>query len=160
MDFEAMEYKTRQKVRNTLTFDRLKDMCVERHIDFGDKNKAELIDLLSEFMELKTGDTVAISQPEVTSQPEVNVQIMKMLIQRQEMQMPWLEREKEDRIAKEKELRRQEKREMEKMGRKKEQRFLLELMKELADSKKEKDTVKLPKPVFQKFTEREDIESF
>lgn len=31
---------------------------------------------------------------------------------------------------------------------------------ELADSKKEKDTVKLPKPVFQKFTEGEDIESF
>ena len=85
---------------------------------------------------------------------------MKMLIQRQEMQMRWLEREKEDRIAKEKELRRQEKREMEKMERKKEQRFLLELMKELADSKKEKDTVKLPKPVFQKFTEGEDIESF
>ena len=93
MDFEAMECKTRQKVRNTLTFDRLKEMCVERHIDFGDKNKAELIDLLSEFMELKTGDTVAISQPEVTSQPEVNVQIMKMLIQMQEMQMRWLERE-------------------------------------------------------------------
>ena len=92
MDFEAMECKTRQKVRNTLTFDRLKEMCVERHIDFGDKNKAELIDLLSEFMELKTGDTVAISQPEVTSQPEVNVQIMKMLIQMQEMQMRWLER--------------------------------------------------------------------
>ena len=44
-------------------------------------------------MELKTGDTVAISQPEVTSQPEVNVQIMKMLIQMQEMQMRWLERE-------------------------------------------------------------------
>ena len=87
MDFEAMEYKTRQKERNTLTFDRLKEMCVERHIDFGDKNKAELIDLLSEFMELKTGDTVVISQPEVTSQPEVNVQIMKMLIQMQEMQM-------------------------------------------------------------------------
>ena len=87
MDFEAMEHKTRQKVRNTLTFDRLKEMCVERHIDFGDKNKAELIDLLSEFMELKTGDTVAISQPEVSSQPEVNVQIMKMLIQMQEMQM-------------------------------------------------------------------------
>ena len=38
-------------------------------------------------MELKTGDTVVISQPEVTSQPEVNVQIMKMLIQMQEMQM-------------------------------------------------------------------------
>ena len=93
MDFEAMEHKTRQKVRNTLTFDRLKEMCVERHIDFGDKNKAELIDLLSEFMELKTGDTVAISQPEVSSQPEVNVQIMKMLIQMQEMQMRWLERE-------------------------------------------------------------------
>ena len=93
MDFEAMEYKTRQKERNTLTFDRLKEMCVERHIDFGDKNKAELIDLLSEFMELKTGDTVVISQPEVTSQPEVNVQIMKMLIQMQEMQMRWLERE-------------------------------------------------------------------
>ena len=92
MDFEAMEYKTRQKGRNTLTFDRLKEMCVERHIDFGDKNKAELIDLLSEFMELKTGDTVAISQPEVTSQPEVNVQIRKMLIQMQEMQMRWLER--------------------------------------------------------------------
>ena len=36
-------------------------MCVERHIDFGSKNKAELIDLLSEFMELKTGDTVVIS---------------------------------------------------------------------------------------------------
>ena len=87
MDFEAMEYKTRQKERNTLTFYRLKEMCVERHIDFGDKNKAELIDLLSEFMELKTGDTVVISQPEVTSQPEVNVQIMKMLIQMQEMQM-------------------------------------------------------------------------
>lgn len=84
---------------------------------------------------------------------------MKMLIQRQEIQMPWLEREKEDRIVKEKELRRQEKREMEKMERKKEQRFLLELMKELADSKKEKDTVKLP-TVFQKFTEGEDIESF
>ena len=93
MDLEAMEYKTRQKERNTLTFDRLKEMCVERHIDFGDKNKAELIDLLSEFMELKTGDTVAISQPEVSSQPEVNVQIMKMLIQMQEMQMRWLERE-------------------------------------------------------------------
>ena len=45
---------------------------------------------------------------------------MKMLIQRQEIQMPWLEREKEDRIVKEKELRRQEKREMEKMERKKE----------------------------------------
>ena len=93
MDLEAMEYKTRLKERNTLTFDRLKEMCVERHIDFGDKNKAELIDLLSEFMELKTGDTVAISQPEVSSQPEVNVQIMKMLIQMQEMQMRWLERE-------------------------------------------------------------------
>ena len=93
MDLEAMEYKTRQKERNTLTFDRLKEMCVERHIDLGDKNKAELIDLLSEFMELKTGDTVAISQPEVSSQPEVNVQIMKMLIQMQEMQMRWLERE-------------------------------------------------------------------
>ena len=81
MDLEAMEYKTRQKERNTLTFDRLKEMCVERHIDLGDKNKAELIDLLSEFMELKTGDTVVISQP------EVNVQIMKMLIQMQAMQM-------------------------------------------------------------------------
>ena len=87
MDLEAMEYKTRQKERNTLTFDRLKEMCVERHIDLGDKNKAELIDLLSEFMELKTGDTVVVSQPEVTSQPEVNVQIMKMLIQMQAMQM-------------------------------------------------------------------------
>ena len=87
MDLEAMEYKTRQKERNTLTFDRLKEMCVERHIDLGDKNKAELIDLLSEFMELKTGDTMVISQPEVTSQPEVNVQIMKMLIQMQAMQM-------------------------------------------------------------------------
>ena len=72
--------------------------------------------------------------------------------------MRWLKREKEDRIAKEKELRRQKEREMEKME--KEQRFLSELMKELADSKKEKNTVKLPKPVPQKFTEGDDIESF
>ena len=33
-------------------------------------------------------------------------------------------------------------------------------MKELTNSKKEKDTVKLPKPVLQKFTEGDDIESF
>ena len=32
-------------------------------------------------------------------------------------------------------------------------------MKELTNSKKEKDTVKLPKPVLQKFTEGDDIES-
>ena len=117
-----------------------------------------MIDLLSEFIELKTGDTVAISQPEFTSQPEVNVKTMKMLIHMQEMQMRWLEREEEDRIAKEKELRRQEEREIEKME--KEQRFPSELMKELADSKKEKDTVKLPKPVLQKFTEEDDVASF
>ena len=165
MNFEAMEYETRQKELNALTFDKLKEMCVERHIDFGGKNKAELI----EFMELKSGDSVT----EVTAPPEVNVQIMKMLMQ---MQMRWLEqqqreeekrkkeederrkREEEDRIAKEKELKRQEEREMEKME--KEQRFLSELMKELADSKKEKDAVKLPKPVLHKFTEGDDIESF
>ena len=113
---------------------------------------------MSEFIELKTGDTVAISQPEFTSQPEVNVKTMKMLIHMQEMQMRWLEREEEDRIAKEKELRRQEEREIEKME--KEQRFPSELMKELADSKREKDTVKLPKPVLQKFTEEDDVASF
>ena len=73
MDFEAMEYETRRKELNALTFDRLKEMCAERHIDFGGKNKAELIDLLSQFMELKSGDTATSSQPEVTSQPEVNV---------------------------------------------------------------------------------------
>ena len=33
-------------------------------------------------------------------------------------------------------------------------------MTELTNSKKEKDTVKLPKPVLQKFTEGDDIESF
>ena len=33
-------------------------------------------------------------------------------------------------------------------------------MKELTNSRKEKDTVKLPKPVLQKFTEGDDIESF
>lgn len=172
MNFEAMEYETRRKELNALTFDTLKEMCVERHVDFGGKNKAELIDLLSEFVELKSGDLVT----EVTAQPEVNVQIMKMLMQMQEVQVRWLEqqqkeeekrkkeederrkREEEDRIAKEKELKRQEEREMEKME--KEQRFLSELMKELADSKKEKDAVKLPKPVLQKFTEGDDIESF
>ena len=90
-----MEYETRRKELNTLTFDRLKEICVERHINFGGKNKAELINLLSEFKGLKTGDTVAICQPEFTSQPEVNVQIMKMLTQ-----MQWLEREEGDRIAK------------------------------------------------------------
>ena len=42
----------------------------------------------------------------------------------------------------------------------KEQRFLSEVTKELADSKKVKDAVKLPKPVLQKFTEGDDIESF
>ena len=58
-----MEYETRRRscIHLPLTFDRLKEMCVERHIDFGSKNKAELIDLLSEFMELKTSDTVVIS---------------------------------------------------------------------------------------------------
>ena len=87
-------------------------------------------------------------------------------MQMQEMQIRWLEqqqreeekrkkeederqkrederrkREEEDRIAKEKELKRQEEREMEKME--KEQRFLSELMKEFADSKMEKETMKL-----------------
>ena len=130
MNFEGMEYETRRRELNALTSDKLKEMCVERHIDFGGKNKAELIDLLSEFMELKSGDSVT----EVTAQPEVNVQIMKMLMQMKEVQKRCLEqqqreeekrkkeeyerrkREEKDRIAKEKELRGQEEREMEKNG--------------------------------------------
>ena len=107
MNFEAMEYETRRKELNALTFDKLKEMCVERHIDFGGKNKAELIDLLSEFMELKSGDSVT----EVTAPPEVNVQIMKMLMQMQEVQMRWLEqqqREEEKRKKEEDERRKRE----------------------------------------------------
>lgn len=93
MNFEAMEYETRRKELNALTFDKLKEMCVERHIDFGGKNKAELIDLFSEFMELKSGESVT----EVTAQPEVNVQIiMEMLMQMQEVQMGWREQQQRE----------------------------------------------------------------
>ena len=91
MNFEGMEFETRRKELNGFTFDRLKEMCVERHIDFSGKNKSELIDLLCQFMEFKSGDTAKdSSQLGVTGQPEVNVEIVKMLIQMQDMQVGWI----------------------------------------------------------------------
>lgn len=114
MNFEAMEYETGRKELNALTFGKLKEMCVERHIDFGGKNKEELIDLLSEFMELESGESVT----EVTAQPEVNVQIMEMPRQMQEVQMRWLEQQQREEEKRKKEEEEKEKKKIEELKKK------------------------------------------
>jgi len=128
------------------TIERLRELCAERHITFTSRKKEELIAALMETETMGPG-TTSPSPPGPSS-----AELFDLILTLQRQQMAWMES--------------QQRRQEEWMHLQQEaQRDMMERMREQQErgrlaAEEARRAAKFPKPLLQKFSEKDDVESY
>ena len=128
------------------TIERLRELCAEKHISISARKKEELIAALMDAgPESKTPEASSAAAPS-------SAELFELILTMQRQQMTWMES--------------QQRRQEEWMHLQQEsQREMMERMREQQErgrvaAEEARRVAKLPKPMLQKFTEKDDVESY
>ena len=128
------------------TIERLRELCAEKHISISARKKEELIAALMDAgPESKTPEASSAAAPS-------SAELFELILTMQRQQMTWMESQQR---RQEEWMHLQQESQREMMGRMREQQERGRVAAEEA-----RRVAKLPKPMLQKFTEKDDVESY